>query len=245
MSESSTVIREVTRDVWTFSRPFARFGLFPIGGRSTAIKLKTGGVWVLASTPLDDETRSKLQELGPVRYIVGADAVHHMFLAQFKKQYPEAKLIAPQDAISTVQQSTPDVNFDGAWGKDEPSTKYGFEDEIEHQYFPGHQNKEVAFLHKDSKTLLEADLMFNLPPTEQYSKSTESGTVPLLSSRMNPHTALHKRMTWAIAKDKEAMKRDLKVVRGWDFTRIIPCHGDVVEKDGKAAFEEAFKWFWD
>jgi hypothetical protein len=51
----------------TLFSPFARFGIFPIGGRSTAIKLKTGGVWVLASTPLDDETKSKLQELGPVQ----------------------------------------------------------------------------------------------------------------------------------------------------------------------------------
>ncbi|KAI0088875.1 hypothetical protein BDY19DRAFT_153309 [Irpex rosettiformis] len=244
MANSSTVIREVTQDVWTFSRPFARFGLFPIGGRSTAIKLKTGGVWVLASTPLDDETRTKLQELGPVRYIVGADAVHYLFLAQYRMQYPEAKLIAPQDAIDTVSKVTPDVNFDGAWGKDDPDTKYGFEDEINHCYFPGHQNKEVAFLHKESKTLLEADLLFNLPPTEQYSKSKESATVPFISSHMNPFSGLHKRMVWSIARDKEAMKRDLKTIRGWDFDRIIPCHGDVIEKDGKAAFEELFKWFF-
>ena len=50
------------------SRPFARFGVWPVGGRSTAIKLRSGGVWVLASTPLDAETKAKLQELGPVKY---------------------------------------------------------------------------------------------------------------------------------------------------------------------------------
>ena len=36
-----------------------------------------------------------------------------MYKAQFKKQYPEAKLIAPQDAVNTVQKNTPEVNFDG------------------------------------------------------------------------------------------------------------------------------------
>ena len=34
-------------------------------------------------------------------------------------------------------------------------------------YFSGHQNKDVAFFHPASKSLIEADLLFNLPPTEQ------------------------------------------------------------------------------
>ena len=51
-----------------YIRPFARFGIFPVGGRSTAIRLHDGGVWVLASTPLEAETKTKLDELGPVKY---------------------------------------------------------------------------------------------------------------------------------------------------------------------------------
>lgn len=58
---------QVTNGVWTFSRPFARFGWIPFGGRSTAIKLKDGGVWLLASTPMSEETKAKLDELGPVK----------------------------------------------------------------------------------------------------------------------------------------------------------------------------------
>lgn len=50
-------------------RPFARFGLIPFGGRSTAIKLKDGGVWVLASTPLDEETKNTIDNLGPVKRV--------------------------------------------------------------------------------------------------------------------------------------------------------------------------------
>lgn len=80
-------VQQVAKDVWTFSRyvvgshsalagsrgrsssrrPFARFGVFPVGGRSTAIRMRDGGVWVLASTPLDAETKEKLGELGPVK----------------------------------------------------------------------------------------------------------------------------------------------------------------------------------
>lgn len=36
-------------------------------------------------------------------------------------------------------------------------------------YFPGFRNKDVAFLHVPSRTLIQADLLFNLPATEQVS----------------------------------------------------------------------------
>jgi hypothetical protein len=48
--------------------PFYRYNIFPVGGRSTAVKLKSGGVWLLASTPLNDVTRTKLNELGELKY---------------------------------------------------------------------------------------------------------------------------------------------------------------------------------
>jgi hypothetical protein len=46
--------------------PFTRYGM-PLGGRSTAIQLRAGGVWILASTPLDAETKTTLNKLGPVK----------------------------------------------------------------------------------------------------------------------------------------------------------------------------------
>lgn len=236
MTSEQTVIREVTKDVWTFSTPFSRFGIIPIGGRSTAIKLASGDVWVLASTPLNDVTKAKLNELGPVKFIVGADAVHHMFLTEFKKEYPAAKMFAPQDAIEKKLKENPELKFDGAWGKDPEGTTYSFESDIQHCYFPGHQNKEVVFFHPTSKTLIEADLLFNLPCNEQYSKTSSSGKVPVIGSLLQPFGALHKKFAWATGIDKEAMKRHCKIVAGWDFERIIPCHGDVVEKNGKEAF---------
>ncbi|TEB29991.1 hypothetical protein FA13DRAFT_1734342 [Coprinellus micaceus] len=242
---SETVIREVTKGVWTFSRPFARFGLFPVGGRTTAITLKDGGVWVLASTPLDEETKETLQKLGPVRYIVGADAVHYLFLDQYKAAYPEAKVVAPVDAIENVKKSGKELAFDGAWGRDPSDTKYGFEGDIEHWYacyFTGFRNKDVAFFHKESKSLIEADLLMNLPPTEQYSKAKAS-PILMAVANLNPGSWGHPHMTWSLGVDKTAMQRDAKTVSAWDFDRIIPCHGDVIETDAKKAWATVFHKF--
>ncbi|KIP02423.1 hypothetical protein PHLGIDRAFT_130737 [Phlebiopsis gigantea 11061_1 CR5-6] len=243
MSSSETVIREVTKDVWTFSRPFARFGIIPIGGRSTAIKLSSGDVWVLASTPLNDVTKAKIDELGPVKYIVGGDAVHHLFLGEFKRNYPTAKLIAPEEAIQKKVEEG--LTFDGSWGKDPVGTQYGFENDIQHCFFPGFQNKEVVFYHSASKSLIEADLLFNLPPKEQYSKSSSSGYVPFVGNLLQPWHILHKKFAWSLGTDKEAMRRDVRTVASWDFTRVIPCHGDVIEDKGKEAFMEAYKYYFD
>lgn len=62
------VVRNITPNLTTFSRPFSRFGVIPIGGRSAAVKLSGDqGVWVLASTPLDEPTKARLREMGEVK----------------------------------------------------------------------------------------------------------------------------------------------------------------------------------
>ncbi|KAG6902053.1 hypothetical protein C0995_005110 [Termitomyces sp. Mi166 len=235
---SETVIREVVKNVWTFSRPFARSGFIPFGGRSTAIKLKSGGVWVLASTPLEPETKAKIDELGPVKYIVSPDAVHYLFLGEFKKAYPEAKMIAPVEVVDRLS----DLKFDGAWGRDPPSMLYGFEDEIKACFFSGFKNKDIAFLHVESKVLIEADLLFNLPAKEQYSKSSSSPNLPFIGG-LSPNSWVHTRMIRSLGVNKEAMKRDARIVASWNFEKIIPCHGDVIEVDGKQAWESVYKFY--
>ncbi|KAJ3732564.1 hypothetical protein DFJ43DRAFT_1073185 [Lentinula guzmanii] len=235
---SETVIREVAKDVWIFSRPFSRFGIFPVGGRSTAVKMRNGNLWVLASTPLDSETKVKLDELGPVKYIIGADAVHHLFLSDFKKAYPEAKVVAPKAAIERVADKG--LKFDGAWGSDPEGTQYGFEEDIQHCYFSGFANKDVAFFHPASKSMIQADLLFNLPPTEQYSKSKSSGRLPFVGN-FGPFSWFHSKFASAMGEDNEQMKRHVKIVASWDFERMIPCHGDVIEDRAKDAWKAAYK----
>ncbi|KAF7980267.1 hypothetical protein HWV62_39017 [Athelia sp. TMB] len=107
-------------------------------------------------------------------------------------------------------------------------------------FFSGFKNKDVAFFHMESKTLIQADLLFNLPANEQYSKST----FPAFG-RMGPSSWLHQKAVTSLGVDKEAMKRDATTVAGWDFTRIIPCHGDVIENDGNKAWRDAYKAFID
>ncbi|KAG6816291.1 hypothetical protein H0H87_007234 [Tephrocybe sp. NHM501043] len=56
---------------------------------------------------------------------MGANALHYLYLGDFKKAYPVAKLIAPAEA---TERHT-DIVFDGVWGRDSLDTIYGYEDE--------------------------------------------------------------------------------------------------------------------
>ncbi|KAJ7885161.1 hypothetical protein B0H14DRAFT_1367266 [Mycena olivaceomarginata] len=235
------VIREVTPEITTFSKPFLRFGILPFGGRSTAVRLSTGDVWVLASTPLTPDTKAAIDKLGPVKWIMGADAVHTMYLGQFKLQYPEAKVIGVEAVVE--KKKAEGLVLDGAYGKDAPDTKYGFEDEIYACYFSGFANKDVAWFHASSKTLIVADLLFNLPGKEQYSKSKSSSKVPLFG-KLDPWGSVHKHFVWGQGKDKAAMKRDANTVLGWAPERIIMCHGDVIETDGTKAWATAYSKYF-
>jgi len=237
---ANVVIREVVSNVWTFSTPFTRLGLFRIGGRSTAIRLTSGDVWVLASTPLTTETKATIDRLGPVKFVVGPSSVHHLFLAEFHEAYPNARLLSVEEAIEKKRNEN--LNWHGYWSDSNREPTFGFEDEIKSCYFSGFKNKDVAFFHSPSKTLIVADLIFNLPATEQYSESWIGSGLPLVSrfARLNPYTTIHRKLAKVLGIDATAMSRDVKIVASWDIHRIIPCHGDVIEVDGNNAWRAAY-----
>jgi len=71
-----------------------------------------------------------------------------------------------------------------------------------------HANHELIAIHHPSGTLLEADMIFNLPPNEQYSRA---GGLPTLfkylggGSSLSPDGFMHQKAVAAIVKDKESV----------------------------------------
>ncbi|RPD56905.1 hypothetical protein L226DRAFT_562191 [Lentinus tigrinus ALCF2SS1-7] len=232
---ADTVIREVAHNVWTFSRPFM-LGMVPMGGRSTAIKLESGGVWILASTELNDETKQKLDDLD-VKYIVAGNNAHHFFIRQYKVAYPNAKVLCSEDLLSKPESQG--IKLDTVFSATTPNPSCGFETEIETCYFTGYANKDIACYHKASKTVMAADLLFNNPPTEQFSKSPQSPKSMLFASMTSTGWQM-RLLLRAKTQDRAAMRRDAAKVHSWDFDRFIPCHGDVVETGARAAWRSAF-----
>ena len=191
--------------------------------------------------------------MGAVKYIAANDAEHHIFMDDWHKAFPDAKLIGP-DALKEKRESQkkplpwthlfrPKDNT--SWNIDET-----FDREFDAEYVHAHANKELVFNHKPSKTLIQADLLFNLPATEQYSRTDASPTAGIFTKLMcrinnTAGTAIwQKRFVWYAlsASDRPAFNQSMARIDKWDFERIIPCHGDVIEKEGKGIFRKVFEW---
>ncbi|KAK4685592.1 hypothetical protein P7C73_g4551, partial [Tremellales sp. Uapishka_1] len=238
--DKTLTIRNVTPEIVTFSIPFSRFGMVPIGGRSTAVKLASTDIFVYVSTPPTPETKAKIAELGgEVKYLVTPDGEHGMHIEAFSEAYPGAKLIG----LSRFKEDKPQIKWAGLFGAGGESQTYGFEPEITLHHVSAHQNDELVAIHHPTGTLIEADMLFNLPPTEQYTKQGGLPTAFKLfgsGKTLSPGGWLHSQMASTIAKDKVLLKKELQPIHAAQWDRIIPCHGDVIETGGKVAWDQVW-----
>ena len=134
--------------------------------------------------------------------------------------------------------------------KGKTSISEEFDRDFEYEYVDSHPNKELVFFHKPSKTLIEADLLFNLPATEQYSRTGIDATTGIFTKLFGgvQHTrgtaVWQKRLLWYVFSkgDRDGFGKSMNRINGWGFENVIPCHGDVIVGSGKGIFEKVFEW---
>ncbi len=250
------VIRDVTPAITTLSVPFLRFGLLKVGGRATLIKLASGSLAVFSPVALTPEVKSKVSAMGTLKYIVAPDFEHHIFLSPWAKEYPQAEVIG-MEGLPEKREADPDTKGTTFGHVFTPGNKRDmriskeFDEEFDYEYIHSHQNKELVFVHKPSRTLIEADVIFNLPATEQFSRTGVNANSGILTkifgSIMNTrgNAIWQQRFLWYAAggKDRKGFAESVAMIKKWDFDRIIPCHGDVIETGGKTLFDGVTKWF--
>jgi len=42
--------------------------------------------------------------------------------------------------------------------------------------------------------------------------------------------------------DQPSYNKSMERINGWNFDRIVPCHGDVIETGGKGIFQKVMQW---
>lgn len=112
---------------------------------------------------LEPAVQEKLDELGGVHYIA-CDLGHHMYVRDYIKAWPSAKTIG----VPGLERKRSDVKWDLIYRDcmSRPEKEYGFADEIETVLFEGFITYCVAWYHKPTETLIQSDLLMNLPCTE-------------------------------------------------------------------------------
>lgn len=214
-------------DLWVATRPL-KLIVGDVGCRMTVIRLPDGGLFLHSPVALDDATRAALDQLGPVRWIVGPNKVHHFFLADYVRAYPEAQLIgAPGLPEKRRDLAFAHVLHDGG--------VLPFDAALRRRHVAGAPlMDEVVFLHPPSRTLVLTDLAFNLPPGARNEARLFHWLVGA-TGRFGPH-----RIVRFGIRDRTAARRALADVLDWDFDRVVVAHGEVLATGGKEAIRRGF-----
>ncbi|HKN60061.1 MAG TPA: DUF4336 domain-containing protein [Candidatus Acidoferrales bacterium] len=232
--------KSLAPNLWIVDQPDFSTGLArKAGTRMTVIRLANGGLFLHSPTKLDDETRRGLEAMGEVRAVVAPSRAHHLFVADYLTAWPGAKLHGPPGLVGDIQDfparlgARPDLSLDSILG-DEPHPDWA--GQIEQHLFKGAPwLNEVVFFHPSSRSVIFADLVFNVPADFQGAR-VFYGLVGA-AGRFGPH-----RLIRLMIRDRNAARESVARILKWDFDRVIVTHGDVLESGGHAKFAEAYSY---
>ena len=222
-------LRKLADDLWVAERPQRFYGL-EVGARMSVIRLASGDLLLHSPLRLDPDLRRQLDAIGPVRFAVAPNRVHHLYAGEVAQVYPGARLwVAPG-----LARKRPDLRFEGELGDEAPPEWRG---QVDQTFFRGRPyENEVVFCHRASRTLIICDLAFNFGP------ATATPTrllMQLLRSygRFGPST-----LDPLLIRDRAAARQSLERILGWDFDRVIVAHGDVLEHGGREGLRSGYRW---
>jgi hypothetical protein len=215
------VLRRIAPGVHVAEAP-QRFLGAEVGARMTVLRLE-GGLLVHAPLAVDPAV---LTELGSPRWVLAPNLLHHLYVGPWIDAGLEAWAAPGLDAKRR------DLTFHGVL--EEGSRPFGEEVTL----LPltcFDLTREVVLLHRPSRTLVVTDLLYNFPPT---APAFTRAAMRALGGYPGCRTSLIER--WGMR--REPARREMAEIAGWDFDRIVMAHGEVLERGGRAAFEEAFRW---
>lgn len=210
------------------------FGGMELFSRMTLVRLDDGKLWVHSPCQPDEQLKSKIDQLGEVAYILAPGTFHHLYVSAFQSHYPNAEtFICPG-----LEKKRPDLRFDWILGN---RPDHRWHSEFNQVVIQGTRIiSEVAFLHKNTRTLILVDLLENIGDdyTHEAGLLLKFWWKAVFHMWNNPKAAPEYQMGWG---DKEVARKGLEKILSWDFDRIILAHGNLIESDVKPVLTKAWE----
>jgi hypothetical protein len=225
------MFRSLGANIWDYEIPI-RFGGIPLWHRMTVIRLINGGLVVHSPTRLDSAPQEEFQKLGPIVAIIAPTWWHDLYLREYLSAYPEARLYGAPTLVRW-NRSLPFIELvDGL----PPAIWTGEMDQV-HAQGIGLFLDEIVFYHRRSRSLIVADLLFNLSEKDAWITRTLGSVVigPVPGGRFA-------RLYRLAVYDRQRLRMAIERILDWDFDQIIVGHGAVIENNGKEVFRAAFRW---
>lgn len=226
------VLREFAPDLWIAEGPVVLFFAgFRYPTRMAVIRLRDG-LFVWSPVALSPALRHAVDALGTVRWLVPPNKLHHLFVAEWKSAYPDARLYAPPG----LRRKRRDLAFDADLG-DAPDPAWA--QEVDQVLMRGSfALSEEVFFHRASRTALFADLIQNFP--SDWFRGWR-GVVARFGGIVAPNPGIPG--DWrASFLDRAAARAALDRILAWPIERVLIAHGEPATADGAAFVRRSFAW---
>ena len=210
------------------------FGGMDLFSRMTLVRLDDGKLWVHSPCQLDAQLKSEIDRLGEVAYILAPGNFHHLYVSDFQGHYPDAETFL----CPGLEKKRQDPKFDWILGN-HPDPRWNAEfDQVAIQ--GTRIISEVAFVHKNTRTLILVDLLENIGDdyTHEAGLLLKFWWKVVFKMWNNPKAAPEYQLGWG---DKDVVKKGLEKILSWDFDRIILAHGNLIESNAKAVLIKAWE----
>lgn len=187
--------------------------------RMVVVRLPDGSLVLVSPIPMDDALAAEVAALGPVRYLVGPNLLHHLSLGPARERFPDATLYGAPGLAAKRSDLPFDGEIAGApWG-----------DALGAHLVAGAPRiNEVVLHHAASSTLITTDLLFNI-------RTPANRRTAVVLAIAGTRGRLARSREWMfLVKDRAAFDRSLDRVLALPFERVLMAHGDLVESDGRA-----------
>jgi len=200
--------------------------------RMVVMKLVNGDLVLWSPTALTDSLMSSIDALGTVRHLIAPNSLHHTFLGDWQRAYPEAEVYASPG----LREKRPDIIFDADFS-DSPIEAWA--DEIDHAVMRGNRiTTEVVFFHRQSGTAIFTDLIQQFPRGWFNGWRAMVARLDLMTAA-EPEVPRKFRMAFT---DRNAARQSLQHILTWPTEKVIVAHGPPITKNGQAFIRRAFRW---
>ncbi len=227
-------VQSIGTDIWLCEGEDVNFYTLTYNTRMIIVRLANGALWVWSPVALDEKLKNEVQKLGQVEHLVSPNKIHHLFLQDWKRAFPDALLWGP---ASTIEKRN-DLHFETSLSETPPES---WGDVLEIFHFTGSPAMdELVFFHGPSSTAILADLSENF--SQEFVNEHWAGWQAWLAKYwgiLEGKAPLEWRLSF-MKKEASRLARDRLLAR--NPKQVVMAHGEWQRENGRAFLARSLSW---
>jgi len=226
------MLEEFGQSLYIADGPIVSFYGFPYPTRMAVVRLSDGSAWVWSPVALSDDLVDSIESIGPVRFVVSPNKIHHLFLSEWASRWPDARLYAPPG----LAERKPELKFDGELGDEaEPAWAADIDQVIFHGSVA---MEEVVFFHRQSRCAIVCDLIQRHSETDM---TGWKGWLMRLDGLVGERGSTPREWRASFFRRKLARAAREKVL-SWNPERLLIAHGECAQTGASEIIADSLSW---